>query len=276
MKIINLIENTIGENVGCLTEHGLSYYIETTDYKILVDTGASDGFAENAKTLGVDLEAVDLAVLSHGHYDHAGGFLAFAQINPKAPIYMRKEAAGAFYHGERYIGIDPEILNLPQVHMVEEDMCLKQDMLWLFGGVTGRKLWPQGNLLLKVKGSGIESGKIFLQDDFSHEQYLVVRENGRSVLFSGCAHNGILNILEHYKKLFGDEPDAVFSGFHMRQKDGYQERDLEIIKAIAEELKIRKTKFYTGHCTGELPFALMKEIMDEQLEYVHSGEQVII
>lgn len=260
MRIINLIENTSGSNTACLTEHGLSFYIETEKHKVLLDTGASKAFAENAKLLGVDLAKVDLAVLSHGHYDHAGGLLTFAEINGHAPIYMRKEATGNFYHGERYIGIDPEILNLDQVCLVDGDICLGTDDLRLFGNVTGRKLWPQGNLELK--------------DDFSHEQYLVIRENGKAVLFSGCAHNGIVNILEHYKELFGEEPDAVFSGFHMRKKDGYQDEDLEMIKATALELKRWKTMFYTGHCTGELPFEIMKEIMGDQLVYVHSGDSV--
>lgn len=284
MKIVNLIENTSGNNTACLAEHGLSYYIETGDCRILVDTGASDAFAENAKLLGVNLEKVDLAVLSHGHYDHAGGLLTFAGINSKAPVYMRKTAAGAFYHGERYIGIDPEILKLPQVQLLEADVCLKKNALWLFGGVTGRKLWPQGNLQLKVKRSGTEHAEAdaeqknisYVQDEFDHEQYLVVKEKEKRVLFSGCAHNGILNILEHYKKLFGGEPDAVFSGFHMRQKEGYQESDLVTIKEIAKELRSWKTKFYTGHCTGDLPFALMKEIMGDQLEYVHSGDKVVL
>lgn len=304
MKIINLMENTNGENKDCLIEHGLSFYIETKNHNILMDTGASHAFAVNADVLGVDLMKVDIAILSHGHYDHAGGLLTFAKRNNSASICMRKEAGGAFYHGTRYIGIHPEILKLPQVQFLEGNVRLDEE-LFLFGNVTGRKLWPQGNLELKVKrGSGgigseeesmsretaekhmiqadrpgkneSDAGQEFIQDDFSHEQYLVVQENGKRVLFSGCAHNGILNILEHYQKLLGGQPDAVFSGFHMNRKNGYRDGDLETIRAIARELTKSNTKFYTGHCTGEFPFKIMREIMGSQLKYVHSGDSVYI
>ena len=70
MKLITLVENTKGAS-GCACEHGLSIYIETNKHKILMDTGASGTFIENAQLLGVDLSQVDMLVLSHGHYDHA-------------------------------------------------------------------------------------------------------------------------------------------------------------------------------------------------------------
>ena len=74
MRIINLIENTKG-SMDCLFEHGLSFYAETGKHRLLVDTGAGDAFIQNAARLGVDLEQVDMVVLSHGHYDHAGRVL---------------------------------------------------------------------------------------------------------------------------------------------------------------------------------------------------------
>ena len=78
MKVIVLSENTTNDpRLGA--EHGLSLYIEACGKKILFDTGQGDLFAENAKTLGVDLAAVDFAVISHGHYDHGGGIRRFLQ-----------------------------------------------------------------------------------------------------------------------------------------------------------------------------------------------------
>ena len=119
-----------------------------------------------------------------------------------------------------------------------------------------------------------KAGDVFRQDEFLHEQYLVVEENGKRVLVSGCAHNGILNILDRYREIFGDMPEAVVSGFHMSRKSGYGERDLALIRETARELKTLDTRFYTGHCTGEIPFQLMKEEMGEQLRYVHCGEEI--
>lgn len=271
MRIINLIENTEG-NKGCLYEHGLSFYVETASHRLLVDAGATNAFMENAKKLGVDLEKVDMMILSHGHYDHAGGILAFAEKNPKARILMQRTAGEEYYHKsdviEKYIGIDPQILALGQVEMIDGDKKI-DDEIFLFSGVTGRRLWPSGNRELKVKREDR-----FYQDEFLHEQYLVLEENGKKVLLSGCAHNGILNILEKYREIYGNDPDVVISGFHMRKKSGYTEEDMDTIRKIAEELKKTDTIYYTGHCTGETPYQIMKECLGEQLVYVHSGDEI--
>ena len=193
MKIENLIEDTKGVN-GCHHEHGLSFYIETENHKLLLDTGATDAFLDNAIVLGIDLKKVDTVIISHGHYDHTGGLLAFTAINPSAKIYIQKAACGEFYNyrnqEEKYIGMDKRISELPQVVFLEGDLQIDNE-LSIFTGVTGRKLWPKGNEILKKK-----CGSEFVQDDFCHEQYLVITEGEERVLLSGCAHNGILNIME--------------------------------------------------------------------------------
>ena len=74
MRIVNLIENTAGAP-DCVYEHGLSFYIETKKHKILFDFGPGDGIVRNADILNIDLKSVDIAFLSHGHYDHSGGLL---------------------------------------------------------------------------------------------------------------------------------------------------------------------------------------------------------
>lgn len=271
MKIINLIENTPGFH-GCASEHGLSFYMETEKHKLLVDTGATDTFIKNAEILGVDLETVDTVILSHGHYDHGGGLPAFVKINSKAKIYIRKTAFGKFYHkghkNERYIGIAPEIQDYSQIVPVEGNLKIDEE-LFLFTNVTGRRLWPAGNSSLKCR-----EGETYMQDDFSHEQYLVVCSEGKEALVSGCAHNGILNILDAYKELRSREPDAVISGFHMMQHHGYSEENLAVIRETAEALTNWQSQFYTGHCTDQIPFETMKGIMGDQLSYVHSGDVI--
>ena len=91
MEFQFLVENKT-ETEGVLAEHGLSIYIDTGDKKILFDAGASDAFAMNADRMKVDLSQVDFAVVSHGHYDHTGGFPMFCRRNRKAPIYIHKNA----------------------------------------------------------------------------------------------------------------------------------------------------------------------------------------
>ena len=265
MRIITLIENTPGAP-GCAHEHGLSLYIETTRHRLLLDTGATGAFADNAAALGLDLSRVDTVVLSHGHYDHAGGLLRLAELAPRAQIYMQRGAAGDFYHGDRYIGIDKAILQLPNLHLLEGD-CRLDEELFLFTGITGRRFWPESNRELQAAAP---DGRL-VQDDFSHEQCLVISRSGWYVLLSGCAHNGILNILDRYRELFGGDPDVAVSGFHMKQADPYTPEQWQIIEATGRALQGYHTRFFTGHCTGKPAQERLLEILGDQLQPLHSG-----
>ena len=89
---------------------------------------------------------------------------------------------------------------------------------------------------------------------------------------SGCAHNGVLNILDKYSELFDGKPDTVITGFHMMKKTDYTEEEIGIITDTAEELKKTGIKFYSGHCTGIPAFNMMKEIMGDKLTAMHSGD----
>lgn len=91
VKIYTLAENT-AFNSKFASEHGLSLYIETDSHKILFDSGQTDVFIKNAALLGVDLSKIDIAILSHGHYDHGGGFERFLEINQTASIYINENA----------------------------------------------------------------------------------------------------------------------------------------------------------------------------------------
>jgi len=275
MKIINLMENLKGEK-NCVVEHGLSFYVETDNHKILVDTGASDAFLTNAKELGVDLTQVDIVILSHGHYDHSGGIIPFTKINNHAKIYMQKTAIKEYYHiypdDTCYIGIDPRIKQLNQLILVDGNLTI-DDELSLFSNIKGRKYWPEGNLHLKRKEETANSVE-YLQDEFDHEQCLVIKEGNDIVLMSGCAHNGILNIMDEYYRLYQSYPTAAISGFHMMKKTPHTEEEVEVIKKTAEELLKCGTNFYTGHCTGQPALDIMKEIMKDKLCQVYCGDEV--
>ena len=269
MKIITLVENSCGTE-NCIAEHGLSIYIETEKHKLLLDTGQTDAVVKNAEVLGIDLSAVDTVVLSHGHYDHSGGILPFSQINHTAQIIMQKSAAEPHFNGDRYIGIDTDILKLPNVQLIDGDKQL-DDELFLFSGITGRRCYPQGNKKLSRMENGVQ-----VPDDFLHEQCLVIKQNGKSWLLSGCSHNGILNILDRYKELFDSHPDYVITGFHMMKREGkHTEKEKAVIIQTAQELSQLDTVFYSGHCTGIPAFEMMKDIMGDKLIALHSGEEIL-
>jgi len=96
MKIVTLMENTAARE-DLSAAHGLSLYIETPKHRILMDMGPNNEYLENAAKLGVDLTQVDVAILSHGHYDHGGGLKAFCQMNDHAKIYVRENAFGNYW-----------------------------------------------------------------------------------------------------------------------------------------------------------------------------------
>ena len=296
MKIVCLMENTLGNEL-CQCEHGLSLYVEMDKCTFLADTGASGWFIDNAKKLNVDLTKAEAVFLSHGHYDHGGGILDFHKINPDAKVIMQKSALGDYWHKstevEKYIGLDSRIREMKNLVLLDGDYnfceksfdngrkgingnrCYFKEVIKIFTLNNKKqedlKCWPEGNLVLKER-----KGNQYIQDSFLHEQYLILEENGKEILISGCAHNGILNIVEEYNKKYNSYPDVIISGFHMRKKNGYTEHDYEVIKKTAEELKQLGIVCYTGHCTGEEPYHLMKEIIGEQLKYLHCGDRIEI
>lgn len=275
MRILALVENLCG-HLSCTPAHGLSLYIETDRHRLVLDAGPGEVLMHNAHALGVDLRQAEMLILSHGHYDHADGIPHFAALHPAAPILLRSTASGAYYSGSaelgtlHYIGMDPAVEELSQLEWVDGDLRI-DEQLSLFGHVEGRRLWPQSNLRLSRR-----EDERFLQDSFDHEQCLVIHESGKSVLLSGCAHNGILNILDRYRQLYGSAPDVVISGFHMKKTGEYTPEEIATIRQTAIELKALPSLFYTCHCTGTIAYDIMKEIMGDQLHYLHCGEEITI
>ena len=276
MRIVNLIENTEGHE-GCVYAHGLSFYAETSKHKLLLDLGPSEETLRNAEKLGIDLSEIDTVILSHGHYDHSGGIMPFAGLNPDAAVYMQASADADYFSdggekagGERYryIGIDKAISELPQVVKLKGDHRI-DDELELFTIKKRSHALPFTNKRLLIKENGG-----FVNDDFAHEQYLVIRDGDRRILISGCAHNGILSILDAFKDKYGTAPDAVISGFHLMKKTKYTDEELREIIDISKELKKYPTQFFTCHCTGMPAYRIMKLTMGEKLQYVHTGEEV--
>ena len=277
MQIINLVENELGSS-GCEAAHGLSFYVETKNHKLLFDTSPSEVVLRNAQKLGVDLTVIDTVILSHGHYDHSGGILAFVEINPQAKIYMQHNAGGEYYafdgedKGFRYIGIDKKILSLPQVQLLKGDTKI-DDELQVFTVDNRAFPLPSTNKRLRELCNGQ-----YIQDDFKHEQNLLLTCEGKKILFCGCAHNGILNVMETLERKLGSDslPDLVIGGFHLMKRTEFSQADTAEVTEIANRLRSYKAHFATCHCTGLLVFNQMKEIMGGQLSYVYSGDEVKI
>lgn len=261
MKITALVENT-SRRGDMRAEHGLSLYIETETHKFLFDMGQSVAFAENAKTLGIDLAEVDFAVISHGHYDHGGGLAKFLEINSHAPVYIMK---GAFlpHHNakEKYIGLDTSLMSHPRIIFTDnmhDEFSIADDItLFSCNGKKREYEFPAFGLTEE------NAGKL-VPDKFFHEQYLQIESEGKCVLLSGCSHKGIENIMRWFA------PDVLVGGFHFSKMPCGKE-----LEAIAGNLGSYDTEYYTCHCTGEEQFDFMEKRM-QNLHYIACGDTIEI
>jgi len=258
MEITALLENTT-KRADMLTEHGLSLYIKTGTHRILFDMGQSDFFLQNARTLGIDLSGVDIAVLSHGHYDHGGGCSAFFSVNDTAPVYCSRYSFEPHYNAvERYIGLDPSLA-------ASDRFIFTEDTLTIAPGITlyscNDRVRPYGT---DCAGLSVRREEKLIPEDFRHEQYLLIEEEGNRILISGCSHKGILNIMEWFA------PDVLVGGFHfMKTEPG------ETLTRAAKKLNQYPTRYYTGHCTGELQYTYLKKYMTG-LHSLSCGKTVVI
>lgn len=252
MKIYTLAENTALD--GFTPEHGLSLYIETGDKRILFDTGASGIMADHARRLGIDLSRVDAVILSHGHYDHGGGLMRFLQCNATAPVYISRHAFGDYRNaGGKYIGLEPALRSAPSAVLTDGTEELFPGV-FLHGSISCHDPVDSAGLQTVTQGH-------WCPDPFDHEQYLLIREQGRTFCFSGCAHRGVVNIARHFR------PDVLIGGFHFKHlPQGSPE-----VEAAARKLLALGCECYTGHCTGAQHDPVLQGILGEKLHYLCTG-----
>lgn len=268
MEITALAENT-SASMELRSQHGLSLHIQTHRHRVLFDMGESSLFAENARKLGVRLEEVDIAILSHGHYDHGGGLETFLNCNDSAAIYLRPHAFRPCYadHDGRleYIGIDTSLASCERL-LFSSELHRIDDQLTLFSGVKGDFARPAGNRDLYMRQAGA-----VLPDDFVHEQNLLLQDGELAVLFTGCAHCGIVNILEHCRGILGRFPDIVLGGLHLSNPVGENKTEAGDVYAVADYLRRTGSRYVMGHCTGARAFADLERVLGDRAEYLPTG-----
>ena len=270
MKFEFLVENKT-DNPGIMAEHGLSVYIEADDKKILFDAGATDLLIENARKMNVPLDEVDLAVASHGHYDHTGGFPAFCRVNCSAPVYIHKNAFRESYglmkdglrkdpSGIRWSSEDRErmqerlILTDGPVH-ITENICITGTVPFAEGFRPTEKFYYDADGEMR-------------EDDMSHEQCLVIRQPEGLYIFSGCSHRGVISALDAGKAMFTGERVAVLvAGMHLYSAS--EEDRKRVVEQVASE---KIDRVMPVHCTGIKAICELKSHMGESCVAATAGD----
>lgn len=273
MKIITLVENTAISS-EFKNKHGLSFYIETSKHKILFDLGPNGLFLENAKKLGVKIQEVDTVIISHGHKDHGGALRLFLDNNRTAKVYIRETAFLPYYVKilgiAFYVGLEKSLKVNKQI-VLTDDQYVIDDELQLFSGVLERKHYSLSNNALYIKKE-----KYFERDTFQHEQNLIISQDDQYALVAGCAHNGIINIINKAKQVNGTAMTHVVSGFHLYNPVSLKCESKELVQQIAKCLSSQKIEYYTCHCTGKKAFNALHDVMGKQIKYLSAGSTITI
>ncbi len=273
VKITVLSENTGCDD--CPGEHGLSLFIESGNSKILLDAGQSSLFYENAVRLGINLAEVDIAVLSHSHYDHADGFEQFFKINSKARLYVREESGERYYalheDGMKYIGPKKGMFDRYRDRIVfVKDACysINNDNIFLVSH-NSENLSEIGekNNLFKM-----ENNHEMVPDDFAHEQSMVVDSPNGLLIFNSCSHAGPDNILrEVTETLHNHKVYAYIGGFHL-----FKSAD-DVIMDFTDRLNgLNIDTIITGHCTGDRAYDILNGALGDKIVKMKVGMSVNI
>ena len=280
MKWTVLVDNRTNDP-ALQTEHGLSIFLETERHRVLLDTGASDMLIHNAEQLGIDLRTVDYVFISHGHSDHAGGLKHFMSINDHARVIVSPHALSGEFFSKRLSlhSITAEWPEIPRERLLtvrqsgerlrvgerssstseaaKPSAGIIADGLYVIANIPHLHPMPKGNRHLYVLNPDGE----YILDDFRHELALYTE----GFLFTGCAHNGLENILSACPFAV----KTVVGGFHLL--DLHETEDE--LKQLADRLmrQYPETTFHTSHCTGDHVFQTLTRVMADHLHAFTCG-----
>lgn len=269
MKIITLVENT-KEDKKLKAQHGLSFYIEHGDRKILFDVGPSRAYIDNAQKLGIDLSDVDTIIISHGHSDHSKGLKYISLVNTKAKIYLSEKSLESHWLNLIVFNIDVGI-NLKWLQNLKERILFVKEKQELFPNAFILPIIPT----YKNLAENLRKGDKKEIDDFNHEIMFVIEKEDGLIVFTGCSHNGIVAMSELALKEFIDKKIiALIGGFHFIKLPiiNNLNKSKEEIHSIAQKLKeMPIERIYSCHCTGRKGNIYLEEILGEKLEVLFAG-----
>lgn len=274
LQIQTIVENKSSLNRALEPEFGLSFLLKTDDYTILFDCGSDDVGVKNARRSNVQLEDIAYTVLSHSHFDHAGGYPDFLEKGLRSPL-----VTGTHFWEEKYAvqegkyvylgcGFNPSLLQLKGIkHLICEDTLELFPNCYAVSNFT-RKY--QREIIPTRFKRRTENGMI--ADDFVDEVSLVIERPKGLVVIVGCSHPGILNMLSSIKERFGKKIYGVFGGAHL--KDADVDRIDDTVVALGN-LGIEIMGL--NHCTGDnAEKAINDKCVGMKIVSLHTGEGILL
>lgn len=255
--VTTLVENYVITGAGpVIAEHGLCFFIQAGRKNILFDTGQGMALRHNADILGIDLAAIDTVVLSHGHYDHAGGLRPLSEINKNfelighPSVFDDKLACTA--SGCRSIGLGSD-----REFFTDQGICVR---LSDKPEKIAENIFSTGEIPQTTDFEGMEpyffinkeGGRV--PDTMPDDNALVIDTAAGLVIIFGCAHRGAANTLYHVRKIFGGKKiSAILGGLHLISAS---REKVEKLGNVFDEFNIEK--MIVGHCTGFEAAALLR------------------
>ncbi|MBC7324229.1 MAG: MBL fold metallo-hydrolase [Moorella sp. (in: Bacteria)] len=268
VKITVISENTVGAPTGLVGEWGLAMLVDSGGKKILFDTGERGKLLNNAAALGVKLEEVDALVMSHGHYDHTGGLRAFLRTRGRLPVYAHPDLFALHYGAlprEHYIGVPfcrEELASLGAEFIFLREPEEIAPGLWVSGEVPRKTDFEVGDSRLFCLENGSKKTDPF-HDDMS--LYCLTPEG--LVIILGCAHAGVVNIVEHARQVTGEKRVyGVIGGTHLGPVPAAQrEATINYLKELG------LTFLAANHCTGLPVIAQLAAIFGPRFHFAPAG-----